>query len=253
MKAGVKYIGVFSLFLSAAFLVLPARAQKNRDVAEECNCNGRQFQDRYAAKYNEETFLTDFLIDYKVDSGEDNLEYVYTQMKQKLALSLAKKIRSKVSSTETMNVSSAQEGNGEEKVKQEYVSTAKAESDVVLSGTDYHFCPDKKHHDLFHGMIFINRAQFLSSQLALLKMTVKDLELVVNNLSKNSMDYSTRQLAIEIRNCIKKKNKMDDLIGIYTTLSLKNEILEDPAIQKSKDNINSKLLTLKKKLGKDAD
>ena len=228
-------------------------AQRNKNSTEDCNCNARQFQEKYEAKYNEETYLTDFLLDFKVDSGEDNLDYVYTKMKDKLTMSLAKKIRNKVSSTETMNITSNSTNNTDEKTKQEFTAVAKSESNVVLSGTEYHFCPDRKHSSVFHGIIYLNRNQFLSSQFALLKMTIKDLEVEVNNLAKNAMDYSSKELAKEIISCIKKKNKMDDIIGIYTTMSIKNEILEDPTIQKSKDNINSKLASLRKKVSKDLD
>ena len=227
-------------------------AQKNKNSGEDCNCNGRQFQEKYEERYNEDTYLSDYLLDFKVDSGEDNLDYVYSQMKDKLTLSLAKKIRNKVSSTETMKISSISENNANEKTKQDFTATAKSESNVVLSGTEFHICPDRKHSDIFHGMIYLNKTQFLSSQIALLKITLKDLEVEVNNLAKNAMDYSNKQLAKEIVDCIRKKNKVDDIIGIYTTMSTKNEIMDDANIQKSKDNINSKLSSLKKKV-KDID
>ena len=68
--------------------------ENEENYSEKCNCNARQFQERNLDRFNESKYITEYLLDFKVDSGADNKDYVYSLMKDRLSVLLARKIRS---------------------------------------------------------------------------------------------------------------------------------------------------------------
>jgi len=214
----------------------------------KCNCGSRQFQQRYSDIFSESKYLTEYLLDFKVDSAGDNKDYVYTLMKERLSVMLAKKIRSKVTSVETHSYSEKSVNNSGLTSQDDFSTQSKSESNVDLSGTGYRFCPDKKEDKTYNGVIFIKKSDFLATQLSLYKIGLKELETQVNHLSKNAMDYSMKELSKELANCNRKKEKLDQIIIVYSSVSTNNEILSDPEIQKINDNIIPKLATVRKRV-----
>jgi tetratricopeptide (TPR) repeat protein len=245
----------FYLIATLVLLTFSVRAQKDEqdeamNVSEKCNCNAKQFQKKYAEAFTDDKYITDFLLDYPSDSS---MESVTNTMKQKLAVSLAKKIRSNIKVEEKHTISETTE-NKNSNLSENYSSTAKIESNVDLSGTNYRICPDKKQEHVYHGFIYVNKGQFLSSQLSMYTMAMRELQTQVNLVAKNLMDYNMKDLAKEYSNCLKKQDKANQIANIYSSVSSNNEIVSNPEIKKMSDDIIPKLAQMRKRLyNKDVD
>ncbi len=248
-----------SIFLIAVLYACTSFAQNKSgkqdeeelNIDEKCNCNANQFQRKYAEKFVDDKYITDFLLDFNAQG--ENRDSISNVMKEKLTVSLAKKIRSKVTSVETHTISE-NTTNNVTNAQDNYVSTSKSESNVDLSGTYFRICPDKKQENIYHGFVYIKKAQFLTAQLSMYKLILNELQTQVNLITKNLMDYNLKDLSKEYSNCLKKKDKADQIAFIYSSVSSNNEITDNAEIKKINETLVPKLAQIRKRLyNKDVD
>ncbi len=203
-------------------------------------CSSKEFEESNSAVYTEDKYLREFLFDFSLSENNIQRENYQAAMKEQLRQDLAKKINTKVSSVERMERTEKSSNNALD-TKENYSSSTKSESNVDLSGTEFHFCADRRQHDVYHAMIYIDKRQFISSQMSLIKVKLRDLVSQVNNLFTNMDSYAARDLSNEYAECVRKRNKVNSMIEIYLAISSRDELSSDTTIQTSKDNVSSKL------------